>query len=96
MALLSVESVARGYHVYKKDWSLSVGDEVELEIEELNRHDRYAMAIKVSGDIVGHVPREFSKISSSRRLYTSSRSGFRMLKSNNLRTFTWSTNRALF
>ena len=48
--------------MYKDDWSPSVGDEFELEIEELNRHDRYAVAIKVSGDIVGHVPREFSKI----------------------------------
>ena len=48
--------------MYKDDWSPSVGDEFELEIEELNRHDRYAAAIKVSGDIVGHVPREFSKI----------------------------------
>ena len=61
-SLLTVESVVRGYHVYKDDWSPSVGDEFELEIEELNRHDRYAVAIKVSGDIVGHVPREFSKI----------------------------------
>ena len=60
--MLTVESVVRGYHVYKDDWSPSVGDEFELEIEELNRHDRYAVAIKVSGDIVGHVPREFSKI----------------------------------
>ena len=60
--MLTVESVVRGYHVYKDDWSPSVGDEFELEIEELNRQDRYAVAIKVSGDIVGHVPREFSKI----------------------------------
>ena len=44
--------------MYKDDWSPPVGDEFELEIEELNRHDRYAVAIKVSGDIVGHVPRE--------------------------------------
>ena len=42
------------------DWSSLAGDEFELEIEELNRHERYAVAIKVSGDIVGHVPREFS------------------------------------
>ena len=60
--MLTIESMVRGYHVYKDDWSPSVGDEFELEIEEPNRHDRYAVVIKVSGDIVGHVPREFSKI----------------------------------
>ena len=60
--MLSVESVVRGYHVYKDDWSPSVGDKFEPEIEKLHRHDRYAVAIKVSGDIVGHVPCEFSKI----------------------------------
>ena len=48
--------------MYKEDWSPLVGDEFELEIEELNRHDRCAVAIKVSGDNVGHVPHEFSKI----------------------------------
>ena len=62
VAMLSVESMVRGYHVYKDDWSPSVRDEFELEMEELNRHDRYAVVIKVSGDIVGHMPSEFSKI----------------------------------
>ena len=62
MAILSIESMVRGYHVYIDRWSPSVGYEFELKIEELNRHGRYTVAIKVSGDIVGHVPREFSKI----------------------------------
>ena len=44
-AMLSVESVVRGYHVYKNDWSPSVGGQLELEIEELYRHDRYTVAI---------------------------------------------------
>ena len=52
----------RGYHVYMDQWFSSTGDELELEIEELNRHDGCAVAVKVSDDIVGHVPREFSKI----------------------------------
>ena len=34
MAMLSIESVVRGYHVYMDDWSPSVGDEFELETEE--------------------------------------------------------------
>ena len=63
MAMLRVENVVRGYHayMYMDDWFPSVGDEFELEFEELNKHDMYAVAIKVSGDIVGHVPREFLK-----------------------------------
>ena len=52
VAMLSVESVVRGYHVYMNDWSPSVGDEFELEIEELNRHDRYAVLLR--GRPTGH------------------------------------------
>ena len=57
--MLSVESMVRGYHVYMDDWSPSVGDEFELEIKKLNRHDRCAVAIEVSGDIVSR--ESFSK-----------------------------------
>ena len=60
--MLRVERVVRGYHAYMDDWSPSVGDEFQLEIDELNKHDRYAVAIKVSGDIVGHRASGFSKI----------------------------------
>ena len=66
MAMLSIESVVRGYHVYVDDWSPSVGDEFELD-----RHDRYTVAIKVIGDIVSH---------------GGFQSGLRMLRSNVLRT----------
>ena len=62
VAMLRIESVVRRYHAYMDDWSPSVGDEFELEIEELNKHDRYVVAVKVNDDIVGHMPREFSKI----------------------------------
>ena len=48
--MLSIESVVRGYYVYRDQWSPSVGNEFELEIEKLNRNDLYAVAIKVSGD----------------------------------------------
>ena len=45
VAIPSVESMVKGYHVYMDHWSPSVGDEFELGIEELNRHERYAVAI---------------------------------------------------
>ena len=44
------------------DWTPAIGDEFQAEIEELNVHDRYAVVVKVNDNIVGHVPREFSKI----------------------------------
>ena len=57
-----LESLVKGYHVYMDDWSPPVGNELELIVEELNRHDRYAVAIKVSGNIFEHVLHKFSKI----------------------------------
>ena len=50
VAILSTESMVGGFHVYMGLWPPLVGDEFELEIEEL---DRYAVAIKVNGDIAG-------------------------------------------
>ena len=59
MAMLSIESVVIDYIscdcLYMDNWSPSIGEEFELEIEEFNRHNRYAMSIKVSGGILGHV-----------------------------------------
>ena len=40
----------------------STGSEFKLNIEELNRHDRYTVAIKVSGNTFGHVPRELLEV----------------------------------
>ena len=60
--VLKVWLEATVYHAYMDDWSPSVGDEFKLEIEELNKHDRYTVGIKVSDDTVGHVPRKLSKI----------------------------------
>ena len=54
----SIESVVRGYHVYKDVWAPVLGDTSILEIEELNIHNRYAVATKVDDLVVGHVPRE--------------------------------------
>ena len=53
-------SCVRGYHVYKAVWSPSVGEEFQCEREEGNSEDPYAVAIKHSGEVVGHVPRLMS------------------------------------
>ena len=58
---MEIESVVRGYHVYMEFWDPSIGDTFLLETEPTNIHDRYAVAVKVDGSIVGHVPKELSK-----------------------------------
>ena len=58
-----VESSVLGYHAYFKYSTVSVGELMMCEIEENNDHDKYAVAVKnESGQIVGHVPIEISKI----------------------------------
>ena len=58
-----VESSVQGYHAYFKYSNVSVGELMMCEIEENNEHDKYAVAVKnESGQIVGHVPIEISKI----------------------------------
>ena len=56
------ESVVRGYHAYMDSWTPSIRDKFEVKINEINLHDRYAVAVKVNRAIVGHVPQEVSKM----------------------------------
>ena len=60
------KSVVRGYHVYKTVWPNPEEDkELTTKHEPDNEYDMYAVAVeKKSGEIVGHIPREFSKIAS--------------------------------
>ena len=60
--VLRVKNIVRGYYVCKDDWNPTIGDVFKLEIEEANRHNRYAVAVIVDEEIVSHVPREISKI----------------------------------
>ena len=58
-----MESSVPGYHTYFKYSTVSVGELMMCKIEENNDHDKYAVAVKnESGQIVGHVPIEISKI----------------------------------
>ena len=54
----------RGYHVYKDIWDAAVGEELLCEREPLNAQDRYAVAVKRGGIIVGHLPRKISRLCS--------------------------------
>ena len=62
MEELSKVSVVRGHHVYKEVWTPVIGEVLPVFPEPDNPHDKRAVAIFKEGSIVGHVPRELSKI----------------------------------
>ena len=45
----------RGYHVYKEIWEAATGEILICERELHNGRDRYAVAVKKSGTIIGHL-----------------------------------------
>ena len=57
---LEVQSYVRGYHDYKDIWNPHIGEVLPLEREPNNSEDRFAVAIKRTGSVVGHVPFNFA------------------------------------
>ena len=43
-------------------WRPAVGDEFQVEIDENNSHNKYALAVKVDSEIIGHVPQDIKKL----------------------------------
>ena len=54
----------RGYHVYERIWSVTIGEELLCEREMDNERDRYAVAVIKDGVIIDHLPRKISRICS--------------------------------
>ena len=52
---LEVRSFVRGYHAYKDIWNPRIGEVLPLEREPNNTEDRFAVAIKRTGSVVGHI-----------------------------------------
>ena len=53
----AINAFVMGYHVYKKNWTPSIGDELQGFMEPKNKLDKYAVAIKgKDGDVFGHLP----------------------------------------
>ena len=51
------------YHVYKELWEPLLNDELTTKHQRNNLHDKYAVAVlKADAEIVGHLPRELSKV----------------------------------
>ena len=58
-----IEASVRGYHAHFKDATVFIGGVLTCESEPDNAFDKYAVAIKnEAGHMVGHVPKELSKI----------------------------------
>ena len=54
----------RGYHIYSDIWEASVGEQLPCEREAGNGADPFAVAVKRSGAVVGHIPRKISSVCS--------------------------------
>ena len=62
---LTVRIAVQGYHIYKDSWALTVGEEFVCYQECANEHDRHAVAVYGDGDsndVLGHLPREASRV----------------------------------
>ena len=59
-ATYDVETVVRGYHIYKHFWSATVGQVLPCQQERGNVHDPYSVAIVAGNTVVGHMPRAIS------------------------------------
>ena len=62
---LEVQSYVRGYHVYKDIWNPRIGEVLPLEREPNNSEDRFAVALKRTGSVVGHVPFNLAPLASA-------------------------------
>ena len=47
--------------MYRSVWDCKIGDILTCELEENNRFDKHAVALKKGSTTVGHVPRSISK-----------------------------------
>ena len=61
MEVCERSSSVRGYHVYKTIWDAAIGEDLVCKREPSNEHDRYTVAIKKDGVIIGHLPRKISR-----------------------------------
>ena len=52
----------RGYHVYKRSWTPSQGEILSVIHETGNAYDRHVIVAVKHSQIVGHLPKEISRI----------------------------------
>ena len=49
-----------GCHVYDGIWEVAIGEVLICEREPQNTADRYVVAVKRSGSVIGHLPKKMS------------------------------------
>ena len=59
MSPFLLESVVRGYHVWKDIWDVAVGQEFPCKLKDGNRVDRFTVAVARDDTVIGHL-RKFS------------------------------------
>ena len=53
----AINAFVKGYHVYKNNWTPSIGDELQGFMEPTNKLDKYAVTVKEKdGVVIGHLP----------------------------------------
>ena len=58
----AINSVVRGYHIYKDIWTSARGEELQCQHETGNVHDLYAVSVMRRGNIVRHVSCKISTV----------------------------------
>ena len=52
----AINAFVMGYHIYKKNWTLSIEDELQGFMGPTNKLGKYAVTVKgKDGDIIGHL-----------------------------------------
>ncbi len=63
-ASFEISSCVRGFHAYKEVWDPSVGDRLRCDRELGNSKDRYSVTVLDGENIVGHLPKQISRLCS--------------------------------
>ena len=59
-----VDSYVCGFHVYQDIWTPATGERFSCQMKESNAFDLYAVAIRKSANVFGHVPCKISAVCS--------------------------------
>jgi len=56
----TIDSMIRGYYVYKDVWSSFIGEVLYCKRDVSNHHDLFVVAVCKGTTVVGHMPRKIS------------------------------------
>ena len=61
MEKFTFDSAVRAYHVYKVVLKPAIGEKLQADQEVSNEADKFAVKVVKNNEIVGHLPREYSR-----------------------------------